>query len=356
MNPSRIFTRQTLGLDNKVWLVMIAVIAVSLGLLSYNVIHKKECADFTFNVRNLGSPNDSVFYVGDILSFSASNKSQDINWDFGDNDRTTGIYVSHAFMKEGAYLVRANSNSLCPVIKEIIVKVPLTTIEAQSDAFITGKIIGNSTCTINTSQIFSYPGQAKSYEWSVQNQPKFGIKKGQSVSFSFPYPGSYKIQVRLDNDFTKLDFLELQVLDVTRSQRNMEEVPILIPRAPAPPSQNPPPNKKEIDTVVIKIKEKSIQIINDKLFLSYLEDVINKTKEVSDFADYGIKENTPVIVNGKEHRDFKWLCKELPKIKKNDVLGITTSKKQVKLETASLQRTNNIVSIINVTYSWKKVK
>ena len=42
MNFSRIYTRQTLRLDNMVWLVMIGVILLSLCLLSYNIIHKKE--------------------------------------------------------------------------------------------------------------------------------------------------------------------------------------------------------------------------------------------------------------------------------------------------------------------------
>lgn len=356
MNPSRIYTRQTLGLDNMVWLVMIMIIIFSLGLLSYKIIDKKECVAFTFKVRNLGSPHDSVFYVGDILSFNASMASQDIDWNFGDNSRTSGAYVSHVFLKEGSYLVTAKSKSLCSVVKEIIIKAPLPTIAAQSQIFVTGKIIGNSNFTINTSQIFSYPDQVKSYEWSVQNHPDLGIKRGRSVSFSFPYPGSYKIQVRLDSNFTKLDYLEVEVLDVTRSKSKIEDIPILIPRAPAPPSQTQPPANKEIDSIINKPKGNSIKFIANKLFLTYLEDVINKTKQVSDFADYGISEKTPVVVNGEEHHDFKWLCEELTKTKKTEFLGITTSKKQIKLESANLQRMNGIVSIVNVYYKYKKVK
>lgn len=354
MNPYRIYTRQTLGLDNMVWLLMIIILILSLGLLSYKVIDKKECVSFTFKVRNLGLHNDSVFYVGDILSFNASIASQDIDWDFGDNNGASGAYVSHVFLKEGPFLITARSNSLCSVVKEIIIKAPLPDTAAQSQTFATGKIIGNASFTINTNQKFSYPLQATSYEWTVQNQPDFGIKRGQKVSFSFPYSGSYRIKVRLDSSLTKMDYLDVEVLDESKPKSKNEAIPVLIPRAPAPAPL--PPVNKGIDSTSNKPKAIPIKFIADKLFLNYLEQVENKTMTISDFKDYGINETTPVIANGAEHHDFKWLCDQLTEKKESrkKFAGITISTKHIKLASANLQRMNGIVSIINVSYNYKK--
>ncbi|MEO6843526.1 MAG: hypothetical protein ABI184_00055 [Ginsengibacter sp.] len=355
MNPYRIYTRQTLGLDNMVWLLMIIILILSLGLLSYKVIDKKECVPFTFKVRNLGLHNDSVFYVGDILSFNASIASQDIDWDFGDNNGASGAYVSHVFLKEGPFLITARSNSLCSVVKQIIIKSPLPDTAAQSQTFTTGKIIGNTSFTINTNQKFSYPVQAKSYEWSVQNQPDFGIKKGQKVSFSFPYSGSYRIKVRLDSSLTKMDYLDVEVLDETKPKPKIGPIPVLVPRD-LTHEPLPPVNKGVVDSTLNKPKANKSLFIPDHLFLTYLEQVENKTMTISDFKIYGINEKTPVVANGGEHHDFKWLCDQLTEKKESrkKFAGITISTKHINLESASLQRMNDIVSIINVSYNYKK--
>lgn len=355
MNSYRIYTRQTLGLDNRVWLLMIIILVLSLGLLSYKVIDKKECVPFTFKVSNLGLHNDSVFYVGDILSFDASVASQDITWDFGDNNGASGAYVSHVFLKEGPFQITAKSNSLCTVAKEIIIKALPPDSTPLSGTFSRGKIIGNSSFTINSNEKFSYPLQAKSYEWSVQNQPDFGIKRGQKVSFSFPYSGSYRIRVQLDGDLTKTDYLDVEVLDDVKFKSKKESIPVLIPRAAAP--EPAPSVNKGIDSTLNKPKVNSIKHIADQLFLTFLEQVENKTMTIPDFKEYGINEKTPVIANGQEHQDFKWLCDQLTEKKESHktLFGITISTKHIKLESANLLSMNNgIVSIINVSYKYKK--
>lgn len=188
-----------MGLDNRVWRLMFLMILLPLGLLSYRLIDNDEkCTPFSFKIRTLSLHEDNVYYTGEVLSFTASIPSDNIDWDFGDNTAGTGgENVHHQFLREGRYPVKATGNSLCPFEREIIIQNPPVVV--QSSDPVRGKIVGPKSFNVFTPQKFTYPGSAASYEWTVQNHPIYA-ERGRTVSFTFTLPGSYTIQVELDGD------------------------------------------------------------------------------------------------------------------------------------------------------------
>ena len=110
MTSNRIFTRQLMGLDYRVWRVMLIISILSLGLLSYRLIDSKKCIPVNFLIKTITIHADSTYSVGENLSFISSSNKNEITWDFGDNtEKVTGQYVTHAYQNTGSYKIIAST-------------------------------------------------------------------------------------------------------------------------------------------------------------------------------------------------------------------------------------------------------
>lgn len=350
MNPNQIFTRKTMELDNRVWRLMLIVIFLSMGLLSYRLLDKEKCTSFSVKVKTLGLHANDVFYTGETLSFIASIPSKDISWNFGDHTGSLGATVYHQFLKEGTFIITAGSNALCTTEQEITIKNRPVVIKSLDS--IVGNIAGPSSCYTFTEQIFTFTGSAKSYEWSIPNHQSLGNKSGQTIKYTFTYAGKYTVQVELDHDRNKRYFFDVTVEETIKKKTHDEDVGILVSPTPPPigkqedSATKPPPEPDTTPTT--PPKPSGPLYLADPIFQEYLLDVIRGTKAVQDFEKYfcGGAGETPVIANGKrEKRNFAWLCKEL-----QDKKGIPGLKRKIKLKSAVLHRINGCVNLIEVSY------
>lgn len=368
MNANRIYTRKLLGLDNKVWLFMISVIILAIGLLSYRLADRKECIPFTFSIKAINIHTDGFFYTDETLSFSASIKTQNIQWDFGDNSRPqTGQFVTHRFTKEGKFFINASTVPGCETIKEITVKAPLPTpLAIDSSRVDTGeKIIGHTTTFSGTNEVYVCAAIGNSYDWAIVNRPAIKPQSlGSTANFQFPNAGKYTIQVTVDNDRNKRYFKDITVENVASPKSEVpEKITRLIPlpqqapaqnqpqeRPNAAPQANPQPTSPVTDASANK-PSNSKKIVGNAAFKEYLEKFMSNDMEAADFDRYLCGGgSTKVIMNGdkSDMKTFTSLCKFLRegKIKKAVIF-----KKKIKLESVTLHRDNdNCIILIDVNY------
>src|SRR6187399_3265243 len=107
MSTYSIFSRRILGLDTRVWRLMLIVLVLSFGLLSYKIINKDKCIPFYIEIGRKSHIADTFYFTGENIRFIASISSEDLSWDFNDNSTVTtkGSFVVHTFKKEGKYYV-----------------------------------------------------------------------------------------------------------------------------------------------------------------------------------------------------------------------------------------------------------
>ena len=79
MKANRIFTRQVMGLDHRVFNMILVVCLISIGLLSYRLIDKKECTPVNFVIKTITLHTDSSYLAGETLSFIASANENEIS-------------------------------------------------------------------------------------------------------------------------------------------------------------------------------------------------------------------------------------------------------------------------------------
>lgn len=309
MITNKIYTRKILGLDKRVWSVMITISVLSLGLLSYKLVDNKKCIPFNGTIKTTTFHGDSVYYVGENLTFIASTSKQDITWDFGDNTaKPEGTYVTHKFLAPGTYRIRASAGADCDWSKSIIViNVPQSTYIREGE-----KIMGQAAVTNAFDAEFICTELADTYTWSIKNYP--GIKPigaGEKVKFRFTLPGTYTVQVILDNNRIKTYTKEVSVEDVLKPKNKMPEDPTrLVPMDPIPdiklPEQVPETKTEEVDN-----KPKFLKI-PDATFWSLLESVQNNQKDITDFDKYLCSGGaTKVRENTTRYITFTILCQQL---------------------------------------------
>lgn len=353
MATNRIYTRKTMGLDKRVWFVMLAGIIIPLGLLSYRLIDKKECIPIDFTVKSISGGTGNVFIFGETIIFKASTISNDVTWDFQDNSpKSFGKYVIHKFRSPGNYLVKASTGPGCEEIKQIVINsVPVN--DSTSIGTVSGQEIIGPVATIpGKEELFTCMVSAGSYEWSVVNYPKLH-QTGITAQFTFPREGTYTVQVTLDNDrskrFTKEILVQIDEEAVKRQNKQAEEVRQLIPFTPITVIEKPVKEDdlaKEEPVVIIPPKEavKKKMFISNETFFSLMEMVLNNQKDISDFNQYLFSEGaTKVQVKGEgSFKTFSWLYQELK-----------GKNKKLKLKSIELIRDEN-EHVINIKVEYKK--
>lgn len=333
MNSERILTRKTLGLDHRVWRVMIVLFVLSIGLFSYTLIDKPTCTPVDFKIKTID--NDSVYSTDEILSFSSLRFEKNITWDFGDNSPIgSGTFLTHRFATEGKYFIKVTVNSDCQFIK------PITVRKAVVASLISDKeqIDGHPSTFVGAGESYTSLLSAKSYEWSVENHPEYGLLNGQSATYRFLSPGEFTIQLTLDKDRLKIYRKSVTVVE-NEKPKPVEKIDKLI----------------DYDKLAKLDKDNPAKVkmgISELTFAEYLEKVISGKSFAKDFDGYLCSEGkTPTIINGQSNQQvtFEQACAELNGKHRSKFFGLR--KKAVHIKSVRLNRNkDNCITLIEIKY------
>lgn len=359
MKSNMIYNKKALGLDYNVWRVMLTVIIISVGLLSYKLIDKKKCTPFSFRIKHI-SNSDSVYFTGETLFFTASTDNPDIAWDFGDNSpKAEGKFVTHKFYAPGKYYVTASINSECDIAHQITISP--RKVQLNPDSLSTGnKIVGRSTTVAGSTEIFICLAEAETYEWTITDHPEIrdNVRRGREAQYSFLLPGKYTIQVELNNDRRKRFLKEILVESKSGSAEPVIKK-LLPPELPPIAKVREEQEAKKVLEEEKKAQEATIPITapvekepaprvpmripEDRIFLDFLKRVQTGRMDLNEFDKYFCTGITPKVkINGKNLESFAGLVEELKKSKK------------ITLQNVQLQRDeNNCIFLIDLEYKKK---
>lgn len=340
MKASRIFTRQIMGLDYRVFHVILGMIILSIGLLSYRLIDVKKCTPVNFLIKTINIHTDSSYQTGETLSFIASPSSNDITWDFGDNsDKITGQFVTHKFVNTGSFQIKASTGTTCETVQVIVIKASTEPTQKGNYQVTGNEIVGPVSTVAGSKEAFTCMVAADSYEWSMVNYPKM-IRKGSTANFEFPVAGKFVIQVTLDNDRTKRYTREITVEPAEKVSSTMPNIKPLLPESMQPLPNLVSPASETQGPATVKI--------SDAVFTEYLEKVIDKKMTTSEFDKYLCYQGeTKVVLNG-DLMNFKELCEEISGKKRRKMI---IAKTRIKIKSAIMRRDNDgCVNIIEVKY------
>lgn len=327
MTANRIFTKQLMGLDYRVWRTILIISILSLGLLSYRLIDSKKCTPVSFYIKTINIHTDSIYNTGETLSFISSATYEETTWDFGDNSKkVTGQYVTHTYSNAGSYLITAYTGSTCQNSQQIKVVTPVV-VPQNDDAIITGQEIVGPVATITgKEELFTCMVDAKTYEWTISNYPSM-TQTGGTAKLRFPTVGKFLVMVTLNGDRTKRYTKEINVEAAPAEAKPLipDSIPPLLP-----PAEN-----------------KNIKITDD-IFKGYLGKVIDKKMTAADFDNYlCFKGDTKVILNG-ELMTFNAMCDVISGKKRRKLL---IGRTKIKIQMAEMRRgTDGCVNIIEVKY------
>jgi hypothetical protein len=322
MNSKSILTRKTMGLDHRVWRVMILALILSSGLLGYKLMDHPKCKPVNFKIKAI-SGNDSVFYTDEILSFNALSSAENITWDFGDNTSIQeGEFVTHRFETEGKYYIKTTMNSGCDSIQPITIK------RALSDSNNNKEVIeGHNNTFVGSNENFICLQTADNYEWNISEHPEYASRSGPSTTYKFLQPGDFIIELTLNKDRLKKFTKSVHVEDIAKPVSKPDKIGPLIPK-----------DMKPLPKIVL----------SDATFKEYIGKVVSGDYTASDFNNYLCNgAATPATVNG-DKETFGQACEELTgKRKHQHILW----KRTIKIKSAHLNRgADNCVTSVEINY------
>ncbi len=294
MNATWIYRRKIKGLDNGVWLLMIIMMVLSLGLLSFFLIDREKCIPFTFKIS---TGSDTVLYTGKTIYFDASISVKKMTWDFGDGTEIQEglMNVSHKFTKEGKFTVKARISSGCTEEKEIIVKLNPDEINTVD------KILGPSYTVVGKEEEFISTIYGSTSSWEIEGHPDIKPNRDGNlkVSIRFPRSGNYRVKVTLDGNRVKSYTKDITVTGGDAPKQSTvtstQPLPRILPSQQNQPVKPPvivePVNKVTVTHVTtVSFKEKLIDVMKD--------DPQYSLEDFNSYLDYGA--DTKVLMNNQQ--------------------------------------------------------
>jgi len=331
---------------------MLLVSILSIGLFGYKIFTNKPCSPLTVSMKGVSSGNnDASFYAGQNIQFIANgDDSKSIVWNFGDNTPNTpaSATTNHSFAEEGVYFVSALSPNGCQEKITVTIKsLDIPNVKTGQDDF-NAYIIGKDTPRVNEPVFYTINNNKfLTYEWTILNSPNFPTKNDSLVSYSFPLTGTYTIQLRLNDDATKVITKTIQVLPALPPKFNPNggaangggQIPIITQPPITPPLIED--NKEVPKGDPEPTKPKSI-LIADEEFKSMLIEVTKGKKDFTDFETFlcNSPKLTKVLANGEEQTTLQEFCSKIHDNKKYKIKELTVQRDE-----------NNCVALIKVKYS-----
>ena len=365
-----IYTRKFLGLDRKVWWVMIWCVILAIGLAGYKMSGNKPCVNVIVAINGTTQGLNKTFFIGETVRFSALfSEGRKVEWDFGDkSNKESGMRSTHTYKTEGRFPVTITIDGNCTqhdmvTIKKFIADTTVANNEALKTLF-GNPIDGNYSPTVGQAVVYSSTAEARTYEWSISNYSNYAVKNTKEAQYVFLTPGLKVLQLVLDGDLTKTYKKDIIVQPLSFASGGSQQpapppqIPVYIPSVPETvkekPSETEKPADKPVDKPVTENKPEvkpdvpvvnkpvSIRIGNEN-FKDMLQDVVNNNLDVADFNDYLCDQGkTRVLINKeKDWTNFSALCQKIRGDKR-----ITITRVEQTIE-------NNCVVKIKVQYDKK---
>ncbi len=320
---SHINTGRFGALDLRVWVTMISLVLSSAGLVGYKVLAGKQCRNVVIQTRTING-KDGQLYCGETIRFTAAGSDEKITWNFGDGT-TSGLgmsVVSHTYSQPGRFNVVADLNGGCRESVAITIRKRDVISEALAEyPNIEGAITSDPSATAGKAAVFISTQTASFYEWTVLNRNEFYTQSGKIASFTFPLPGTYTIQLKLNKNRQQTFFKTIYVLAGTPkrlpalkpAQRKLAFEPSSPAKADVQQSSavtSAPDSMAKPETNTVK--HQFVEVPDGYLKRS-LENVVDGSKTVEDFADLLCNgSQTHVLVNNAtDFITFDELCKRI---------------------------------------------
>ena len=353
---SGIYTRNKMGIDNRVWLTLLITVLLSVGLFGFKIATTEPCFDVRLSLKGVVEhPFANNYFVGEGIIFKAEmKKGQKVEWDFGDGTAPVeGGKVTHSFNQEGNFLVTAKVNGKCMQSVNVHISqvgIPASVTARPADP---NSIIGKDFAAAGELSIYQTEATAAAYEWTIEGNDVFAPKNGNKVSYSFTEPGTYIVKLKLDNDeakvYRKTVVVSVNPVDAKGAGPN-DLPPLPLPDLPKENSagSNTGAPAASTEEKEAPAPEKKIELIPDPILKNQLQDVIEGKETLENLAKYmcdGM--NGKVKGNGKIYASLSLFSEELKG--KKGMLGLG-GKKKIKSVHANREVGSNCIFRLDVEY------
>ncbi len=336
MKPSTLFTKRLWGLDTGVIRTFAITSALALAFILVKWLWVMPCSGIQIMVNGQDPSQQSYLYANTPITFSIAteNGKSQVVWIFDDKSKTqTGQSVQHYFREEGDYTVEAKIDGQCQTSIQIHIRHQLTLENLGSNDALNGGNPINGIDQPKTGQSTSYfcSVAADAYEWSVAEDPSIPTSNSNTFQPVFLSPGTYTIQLKLNNDPSKIFRKPVSVLagsptpsmdagmpDVSAPSQQITPVS---PNLPPPSASSAAPEEEEEAEVAAPKKREPI-IVADEELKYQLEQIRDKKKSILDLKDYfcdGYETSVKVQTDGKV-LNLTQLCDKLQG--KSGLLGL----------------------------------
>ena len=317
MNSSNLYTRTRLGLDSRVWMVLIITILISAALFGFKMATHQPCQVIEIMMNNNDVQIEGKFFPQDRISFEANMAgTKEVVWDFGDGTPTAkGKTIIHSYGNPGSYFVTAIINGKCKEFIPIVISTRfLPTVAGTGNNMPMADITGPDAPKAGEPAAYATSLNSTTYEWNVLNSPEYPTQKTPVVNFTFNTPGAKTLELKLDGG--KIYRKTIQVLpgDVMPQQPIDNGVPDMggITTQPEDPTPELPSGPKST-------------FIADEVFKQMFEAVAKGDKDASSFNQYLCNgSQTKVRDNGDSWTTVGEFCSKIHDKKKYDIKSVTT--------------------------------
>lgn len=319
MRVANIYTRRAIGLDYRVWLVMLVSWIVCLALYGYQHIKASGAASQPCGtVAILVDSKEADVAICNldrthIFSIRGAS-SKRVEWDFSDGTRAEDSIVPHKYSKEGIYKITVVVDGRCEYEIEANVRGLLQLPKVIPEL----TIISDSAKTMAGSKIrFAGVGNfsIQSYEWKLVETGE--TQATEVATFTFGHAGNYTVQLIVNNDpltirTKKIDVVELPQTNPINNNipnpnaRGFDQLTPLIPPAGNPPAttgNNQPQasagNNAAQEPPKSEPSPPEIHEIDQSTFQNLLQKVLKDGEQIDGLYPYlKYKGYTKVEVNG----------------------------------------------------------
>lgn len=357
----RSISKRWAGLDYKVWICFIISLLLSAGLLAYKIFTYVPCQDFSIitssNIKHPEAQNTQTFYVNEQITFTVSirDTKQSVTWDFDDQSTSQkGATVTHTYLKEGYYLIKAILNGKC--IQSLNIRIIQSNTSTLNTIPAVNPIISADIVTVGDEVVFNSTAAGANYEWSIEELPTEPKQITSQAKFLFTKPGNYTVALKIDDKvYRKI----IQVDDILSTIGTGAALPPVskadlppVPQEPLPPLVEDLPKETPKEMPVVKQEPeppaKTYDQLPEPAIKAMIQGVIDGKKDIEDFNNILCNGAGTKVVANDEATTFAAFCNELKEKK-----GVLMLKKKRKIESFKVVRdetSGNCVKIIYINY------
>jgi hypothetical protein len=338
MNANHIFTHKRMGLDRRVWWLMLFFCIVSIGLFGYNSINRKPCSVISLTARS-ESGSTKQFYINEPIHFTAfMSGSEKVDWDFGDKTTAgeSNSSIFHSFRQTGNFIVKATIDGGCEEVMALkVIKRPGVELSNNETPALVESIIVPSNRYPLVGEIvkFSSTVEASKYEWWIEGSSD-PVKNTSTVAYTFNLPETYTVRLKINDNTKKIYSYPIVVVDLPKTEEENKvtgNVPkILQPTYTPPPPYVPPVDNpvsadqtqgQKTNPVIPEVKQnptpdnnmppRKYAYLSNAQFKERLQEVVAANKNFKDFDMYLCDGGATVVIENGTQTTFERLCQNI---------------------------------------------